>query len=78
MAQSSLGYFESKIELDHRFRAEQPERFRTLTQEPVESKVNIIVAVTGFRREMTTRSGPSQSVDGLPIHNLLEGPAGPF
>jgi putative ABC transport system substrate-binding protein len=48
MAQSSLGSFESKIELDHRFRAEQPKRFRALAQEPVESKVDIIVAVTGL------------------------------
>jgi putative ABC transport system substrate-binding protein len=44
-----LGYFEGKnIELDHRFPAEQPERFRTLAQELAESKVDMIVAVTGF------------------------------
>ena len=44
-----LGYFEGKnIELDHRFPAEQPERFRTLAQELVESKVDVIVAVTGL------------------------------
>ncbi|MEO6782179.1 MAG: ABC transporter substrate-binding protein, partial [Bradyrhizobium sp.] len=36
-----LGYVEGKnIELDHRFPAEQPERFRTLAQELVESKVD--------------------------------------
>ena len=42
-----LGYVEGKnIELDHRFPAEQPERFRALAQELVESKVDVIVAVT--------------------------------
>jgi putative ABC transport system substrate-binding protein len=42
-----LGYIEGRnIELDHRFPAEQPERFRTLTQELVESKVDVLVAVT--------------------------------
>src|SRR4051794_25460092 len=44
-----LGYFEGKnIELDHRFPAEQPERFRVLAQELAESKVDVIVAVTGL------------------------------
>ena len=44
-----LGYFEGKnIELDHRFPAERPDRFRTLAQEFVESKVDVIVAVTGL------------------------------
>ena len=44
-----LGYFEGKnIELDHRFPAEQPERFRALAQELAESKVDVIVAVTGL------------------------------
>jgi putative ABC transport system substrate-binding protein len=44
-----LGYFEGKnIELDHRFPAEQPERFRTLAQELADSKVDVIVAVTGL------------------------------
>ena len=44
-----LGYVEGKnIELDHRFPAEQPERFRALAQELVESKVDMIVAVTGL------------------------------
>jgi len=44
-----LGYFEGKnIELDHRFPAEQPERFRTFAQELAESKVDAIVAVTGL------------------------------
>jgi putative ABC transport system substrate-binding protein len=44
-----LGYFEGKnIELDHRFPAEQPERFRALAQELAESKVDVIIAVTGL------------------------------
>jgi len=44
-----LGYVEGKnVELDHRFPAEQPERFRALAQELAESKVDVIVAVTGF------------------------------
>jgi putative ABC transport system substrate-binding protein len=44
-----LGYVEGKnIELDHRFPAEQPERFRKLAQELAESKVDVIVAVTGL------------------------------
>jgi hypothetical protein len=44
-----LGYFEGKnIELDHRFPAEQPERFRALAQELAESKVDLIVAGTGL------------------------------
>ncbi len=42
-----LGYFEGKnIELEHRFPAELPERFRALAQELVEGKVDAIVAVT--------------------------------
>jgi putative ABC transport system substrate-binding protein len=42
-----LGYFEGKnIELEHRFPAEVPERFRALAQELVESKVDAIIAVT--------------------------------
>src|ERR1700737_4693654 len=42
-----LGYFEGKnIELDHRFPAELTERFYALAQELVDSKVDMIVAVT--------------------------------
>src|SRR5262245_19624683 len=42
-----LGYVEGKkIELEHRFPAEQPDRFRTLARELVESKVDAIIAVT--------------------------------
>src|SRR6266851_4114118 len=44
-----LGYFEGKnIELDHRFPAEQPERFRALAHDLAESKADVIVAVTGL------------------------------
>lgn len=52
-----LGYFEGKnIELDHRFPAEQPERFRTLAQELAESKVDVIVAVTGLGAKEAKRA----------------------
>jgi putative ABC transport system substrate-binding protein len=44
-----LGYIEGKnIDLDHRFPAEQPERFRALAYDLAESKVDVIVAVTGL------------------------------
>lgn len=44
-----LGYFDGKnIELEHRFPAEQPERFRAIAQELAEGKVDVIVAVTGL------------------------------
>jgi putative ABC transport system substrate-binding protein len=44
-----LGYFEGKnIDLEHRFPAEQPERFRALAQGLADSKVDVIVAVTGL------------------------------
>jgi putative ABC transport system substrate-binding protein len=46
---SDLGYVEGKnIELENRFPAEQPERFRTLARELVESKVDVIIAVAGI------------------------------
>jgi putative tryptophan/tyrosine transport system substrate-binding protein len=52
-----LGYFEGKnIELDHRFPAEQPERFRTLARELAESKVDVIVAVTGLGAKEAKRA----------------------
>src|SRR3954452_6806710 len=44
-----LSYFEGRnIEMEHRFPAEQPERFRALAEELAESKVDVIVAVTGL------------------------------
>jgi len=46
---NDLGYVEGKnIHLDHRFPAENPERFRTLAQELVDEKPDVIIAVTGF------------------------------
>ncbi len=44
---NDLGYVEGKnIELEHRFPAEQPDRFRTFARELVERKVDAIIAVT--------------------------------
>jgi putative ABC transport system substrate-binding protein len=44
---SDLGYIEGKnIRFEHRFPAEQPDRFRVLAKELIESKVDVIVAVT--------------------------------
>jgi putative ABC transport system substrate-binding protein len=44
---SDLGYIEGKnIKFEHRFPAEQPDRFRTLATELIESRVDVIVAVT--------------------------------
>jgi putative tryptophan/tyrosine transport system substrate-binding protein len=52
-----LGYIEGKnIELVHRFPAEQPERFRAFAQELAESKVDVIVAVTGFGAKEAKRA----------------------
>jgi putative ABC transport system substrate-binding protein len=71
-----LGYFEGKnIELDHRFPAEQPERFRVLAQELAESKVDVIVAVTGLgAREAKRATGTIPIVivaDPDPVGNGL-------
>ena len=44
-----LGYVEGKnIHLDHRFPAENPDRFRALAQELVDEKPDVIIAVTNF------------------------------
>jgi putative tryptophan/tyrosine transport system substrate-binding protein len=46
---NDLGYVEGKnIALIHRFPAEQPEQFRALARELVESKVDVLIAVTEF------------------------------
>jgi putative ABC transport system substrate-binding protein len=46
---NDLGYIEGKnIQLEHRFPAENPDRFRTLARELVESKPDAIIAVTGL------------------------------
>src|SRR5215472_10340994 len=44
-----LGYDEGKnIHFDHRFPAESPDRFRTLAQELVDEKPDVIIAVTNL------------------------------
>jgi putative ABC transport system substrate-binding protein len=44
---NDLGYIEGKnIQLEHRFPAENPDRFRTLARELVDSKPDAIIAVT--------------------------------
>jgi putative tryptophan/tyrosine transport system substrate-binding protein len=44
---NDLGYVEGKnIHLDHRFPAENPDRFRTLARELVDKKPDVIIAVT--------------------------------
>jgi putative ABC transport system substrate-binding protein len=54
---NDLGYVEGKnLELKHRFPAEQPELFRTLARELVESKVDVIVAVTGLGAVMAKQA----------------------
>jgi putative ABC transport system substrate-binding protein len=46
---NDLGYIEGKnIQLEHRFPAENPDRFRTLARELVESKPDAIIAVTAL------------------------------
>ena len=46
---NDLGYLEGKnIHLDHRFPAENPDRFRALAQELVDEKPDVIIAVTNF------------------------------
>ena len=46
---NDLGYMEGKnIVLEHRYPAEQPDRFRTFAQELVESKPDAIIAVTSL------------------------------
>jgi putative ABC transport system substrate-binding protein len=71
-----LGYFEGKnIELDHRFPAEQPERFRALAQELAESKVDVIVAVTGLGAKEARRATATTPIvivaDPDPVGNGL-------
>jgi putative ABC transport system substrate-binding protein len=46
---NDLGYVEGKnIRFEHRFPAEQPDRFRSLARELVEIKPNVIIAVTAL------------------------------
>jgi putative ABC transport system substrate-binding protein len=54
---SDLGYLEGKsIELEHRFPAEQPERFELLARELSESKVDVIIAVSGLGAAMAKKA----------------------
>jgi putative ABC transport system substrate-binding protein len=56
-ALSDLGYVEGKsIELEHRFPAEQPERFQSLAVELAESKVDVIIAVTSLGAAMAGKA----------------------
>jgi putative tryptophan/tyrosine transport system substrate-binding protein len=46
---NDLGYVEGKnIHLEHRFPAENPDRFRTMAQELVDLKLDVIIAVTAI------------------------------
>jgi putative ABC transport system substrate-binding protein len=71
-----LGYFEGKnIDLEHRFPAEQPERFRALAQDFAESKVDVIVAVTGLGAREAKRATSTIPIvlvaDPDPVGNRL-------
>jgi putative ABC transport system substrate-binding protein len=60
---SNLGYVEGKnLQLENRFPAEKPERFRTLARELVESKVDVIIAVAGIGAKEV-----KQATDTIPI-----------
>jgi putative tryptophan/tyrosine transport system substrate-binding protein len=48
---ADLGYVDgTNIQLEHRFPAEQPDRFRAFARELVESKVDAIIAVTALQK----------------------------
>jgi putative tryptophan/tyrosine transport system substrate-binding protein len=54
---SDLGYVDGKsIQVEHRFPAEQPDRFRAFAREFVESKVDVIVAVSGLGAAMAKQA----------------------
>src|SRR4051794_11018590 len=60
---ADLGYGDGKnIELEHRFPAEQPDKFRAFAREFVENKVDVILAVTslGAREAKTSASAPDR------------------
>ncbi|MCK1545277.1 hypothetical protein IVB12_25885 [Bradyrhizobium sp. 179] len=63
---NDLGYLEAKnVVFLHRFPAEQLERFRTLARELVESKSDVIIAITPPRAAVlkeTTTPSPSSSL----------------
>jgi len=73
---SDLGYIEGKsIEFEHRFPAEQPERFRALARDLVDSKVDVIVAVAGIggreAKQATSKIPIVLVVDQDPVGNGL-------
>lgn len=54
---ADLGYVDSKnIQLEHRFPAEQPDRFRAFAREFAESKVDVILAVTTLGAQEAKRA----------------------
>jgi putative ABC transport system substrate-binding protein len=56
-ALADLGYVDGKnIQLEHRFPDEQPDRFRAFAGEFVESKVDVILAVTSLGAKEAKRA----------------------
>ena len=54
---ADLGYVDGKnIRLEHRFPAEQPDRFRAFARAFVESKVDVILSVTGLGAAMAKQA----------------------
>jgi putative ABC transport system substrate-binding protein len=65
---ADLGYVEGKnIVLQHRFPAEQADRFRSMARELVASKVDVIIAVTGIGAKEALQASHT-----LPIVVVLE------
>jgi putative ABC transport system substrate-binding protein len=63
-----LGYVEGKtIELAHRFPAEQPDKFRAMARELVDSKVDVILSATGLGAKEAM-----QATGTIPIVFVLE------
>jgi putative ABC transport system substrate-binding protein len=65
---SDLGYVEGKtVELEHRFPAERLDLFRAFAKELVESKVDVIVAVTGLGAKQV-----KQASSTIPVVMVVE------
>jgi putative tryptophan/tyrosine transport system substrate-binding protein len=65
---ADLGYVDGKnIQLEHRFPAEQPDRFRAFARELVESKVDAIIAVTSLGAKEA-----KQATNTIPIVFVLD------
>jgi putative ABC transport system substrate-binding protein len=65
---ADLGYVDGKnIQLEHRFPAEQPDRFRAFAREFVESKVDVILAVTTLGAKEA-----KQATNTIPIVFVLD------